>query len=415
MKALQRICFTIIITVGLQILLQTHSVFALPQFSLMTGNRCLTCHVNAQGGGIRSELGWYAAKDAGMINPKDVPLLKDLYALDGESNSFIDGQLTIGMDLRGQMTRSPARDNAQRRFFPMQLALYGALKLNGAEWLTLEGGFDAASLWQSARGSYSGQSGWTASALIQPGLTLPLLRVGHFQPTTGVRYDDHTMLIRQISGAFSRPLIPPMYAEWGAEIQYDGLQWLSLSAGAFLPQNISAINVPFANGDFGSIIAGISPEAPLNQLLSAPTFTGRAKVWLRTEDHLLNSYLGASVLNNGNFRMLNAFVGAGLTDRLSLMGEYMTANLPNAFLLQNWTVELTYRPFAWLYPYVRYEQGRSQIYDGSTTPTNNYANNLTIGVQWFPLPYLELRPEWRLYDTERFTSTRWNLQVHFFY
>ncbi|MCS6809418.1 MAG: hypothetical protein RML40_11545, partial [Bacteroidota bacterium] len=99
-------------------------VWALPQFSLMTGNRCLTCHINAQGGGIRSELGWYALKDAGMLQPSTIPLLKELYALEGESNAYLDGQLTLGMDVRGQMTRSPATATAQRRFFPMQLAIY---------------------------------------------------------------------------------------------------------------------------------------------------------------------------------------------------------------------------------------------------------------------------------------------------
>ena len=411
MNTLLRRCFAAIACVALQI----SSAQALPQFSLMTGNRCLTCHVNAQGGGIRSELGWYAAKDASMINPKDVPLLRELYALDGESNAYLDGQLTIGMDLRGQMTRSPRSNLAERRFFPMQLALYGALNVIGAEWLTLEGGFDVASLWQAARGTYPGQSGWSASALIQPGLTLPLLRVGHFQPTLGVRYDDHTMLIRQISGAFGRPLLPPMYADWGAELQYDGLQWLSLAAGAFLPRNLSAIRSATTSGEFTSILGALSPESSFGELLADPIVTGRVKLWLRTEDHALNSYVGGSTLYHSGFQLWNAFAGVGLTDRLSLMGEYMTSAMRGGFTTQNWSLELTYRPFAWLYPYVRYEQGRTQNPASGGAFSAAYANNLTVGAQWFPLPYLELRPEWRFYDTERNTSTRWNLQVHLFY
>lgn len=393
-------------------ILSASSALALPQFSLMTGNRCLTCHVNAQGGGLRGELGWYAAKDASMLNTKDIPLLRDLYALDGESNSYVNGQLTFGMDLRGQLTRSPNFDQAPRRFFPMQLALYAALKLDAVPWLTLEGGFDFASLWTERRTPYPGQSSFTASVLIQPGLTLPLLRVGKFQPTIGVRYDDHTMLIRQVAGAFSRPLIPPFYGDWGAEVQYDGLQWLSLAAGAFLPQNLSAINTGYSNGDFGSIIKGVTPISSLDTLLRSPTLTGRVKFWLRTEDHVVNSYLGSSVLTNGDFGMLSFFAGVGITDRISLMGEYVLSGVRNGFSGRNWSAELTYRPFAWLYPYVRYEQGRTQVLDGGN---DTYANNLTLGVQWFPLPYIELRPEWRFYDNDRITSTRWNLQVHLFY
>ena len=411
MNILARFCIVLILCT-----LEVPPLAALPQFSLLTGNRCLTCHVNAQGGGIRSELGCYVDKDASMLTPKDIPLLRELYALDGESNSYIDGQLTIGMDLRGQMTRSPIRDAAPRKFFPMQLALYGAVKLNGLEWLTLEGGFDAASLWESARGTYRGQSGWTASALIQPGITLPLLRVGHFQPTIGVRYDDHTMLIRQVAGAFPKPLIPPMYADWGAELQYDGLQWLSLSVGAFLPQNLSAINTEYRDGSFGSIIGNtIAPDSSFARQLRSPTLTGRVKFWLRTEDHALNSYLGSSILANGNLQMLSIFAGVGLTDKLSLMGEYLIADVSKSFSARNWTLELTYRPFAWLYPYVRYEQGRTESLVNINEKNTTFANNLTVGVQWFPLPYIELRPEWRFYDNERVTATRWNLQVHFFY
>ncbi|MCS6809419.1 MAG: hypothetical protein RML40_11550, partial [Bacteroidota bacterium] len=290
-----------------------------------------------------------------------------------------------------------------------------ALKPNAAEWLTVEGSFDAASLWQSARGSYSGQSSWSASLLLQPGLTLPLLRIGHFQPTIGVRYDDHTMLIRQLAGAFSRPLIPPMYADWGAELQYDGLQWLSLSVGVFVPRNLSAINVEYANGEFNSIIRNLSPESSFGELLASPTLTARIQFWLRTDDHFVNSYVGTSVLRNGGLMMLHTFAGIGLTDRLSLMGEYLISDVQEGFRSRNWTLEITYRPFAWLYPYVRYEQGRTELAYTSGRTTTTFANNLTIGAQWFVLPYLELRPEWRFYDTERFTSTRWNLQVHLFY
>jgi hypothetical protein len=220
------------------------------------------------------------------------------------------------------------------------------------------------------------------------------------------------MLIRQIAGSFSRPLIPPFYADWGAEVQYDGLQWLSLAAGAFLPQNLSAINTGYSNGDFGSIIKGVTPISSLDTLLRSPTLTGRVKFWLRTEDHVVNSYLGSSVLANGDFSMLSFFAGVGITDRISLMGEYVLSGVRNGFSGRNWSAELTYRPFAWLYPYVRYEQGRTQVLDGGN---DTYANNLTLGVQWFPLPYIEFRPEWRFYDNDRITSTRWNLQVHLFY
>jgi hypothetical protein len=387
------------------------TLIALPQFSLLTGNRCLTCHITTQGGGIRGELGWYASKDVGMLKPKDIPLLRELYALDGESNSFIDNTLTIGMDLRGQLTRSPRSDAAQRRFFPMQLSLHAAF--TPVQWLTVEGTFNFAALSRS----YSGQPTWAASVIIQPDYTLPQLRIGHFQPTIGMRYDDHTMLIRQVAGASypnGSPLIPPYYADWGAEINYDGLKWLSLTAGAFLPKNLSALETIDANTDFVPLLSKVSPTSSLAELVASPTLLGRAMVWLRTEDHLINSHLGASVLNNGAFTMVNAFGGIGLTDAVSLMGEYAISGIKDGRQTRNYSLELTYRPFSWLYPFVRYEYGTTrQAVTGGVGEF--YTRQAVAGVQWFVLPYLELRPEYRYIETEIFASTRWNLQVHLYY
>lgn len=384
---------------------------ALPQFSLLTGNRCLTCHITTQGGGIRGELGWYASKDVGMLKPKEIPILRELYGLDGESNSFLDNTLTLGLDLRGQYTRSPRSADAQGRFFPMQLSLHAAL--TPVQWLTVEGTFNAAALWRR----YAGQPLWAASVIIQPDYTLPQLRVGHFQPSIGMRYDDHTMLIRQVAGASfpnGSPLIPPMYADWGAELNYDGLKWLSLTAGAFLPQNLSEALTINADGDFVSIINGITAQSSLQELLRSPTLLGRMILWLRTEDHFLNAHAGASVLNNGSFSLVNAFAGVGITDAISLMGEYALSGIKDGRQTRNYSLELTYRPFSWLYPFVRYEYGTTQ--QAVTGGIGSYYTRQIIGgVQWFVLPYLELRPEYRFIETEAFASSRWNFQVHIFY
>jgi hypothetical protein len=383
---------------------------AIPQYSLMTGNRCLTCHVNSQGSGIRTELGWYASKDAGMIQLKDIPILA---GLETETNTYFDNSLIIGMDWRGQLARSWTFAEARRRFFPMQLAFYGAY--TPTKWLTVEGTFDVASLWGSVRAMYPGQSSWMASVLIQPDYVLPLLRVGHFQPTVGIRYDDHTMLARQVAGAFPQPLLAPYYADWGAEIHYDGLQWLSLTVGAFLPRNLSAVRVENAQAEFVSIVPGVTSETSFSGLIASPTFNARAMTWIRTEDHILNGYVGVSALRNGTFTLANAFAGIGIPDRASLHAEYAVTSITNGQQTRNISSELMVRVVSWLYPYVRYERGVTEpvspFFEGQTL----YTNQAVVGVQWFPIPQFELRPEFRFVDTEAYTSTRWALQVHLFY
>ncbi|TAE31853.1 MAG: hypothetical protein EAZ92_02265 [Candidatus Kapaibacterium sp.] len=395
-------------------ILQTAPLQALPQFSLMTGNRCLTCHITTQGGGIRGELGWYASKDVGMLKPKDIPLLKELYALDGESNSFFDNTLTFGMDLRAQYAQTARSTTIPGRFFPMQLSLHAAF--TPTQWLTVEGTLNAATFWRR----YAGQPAWAASVIIQPDYTLPQLRVGHFQPSIGMRYDDHTMLIRQVAGSSfpnGQPLIAPYYADWGAEINYDGLKWLSLTAGAFLPNNLAQSLTVDERGSGIPPISIISklPENPtLQQQFASPTLLGRALVWLRTEDHALNGHLGASVLNNGTFTLINAFAGAGLTDALSLMGEYALSGIKDGRQTRNYSVELTYRPFSWLYPFVRYEYGTTrQAIPGGIG--DYYTRQIVGGVQWFVLPYIELRPEVRYVETEAYSGTRFAAQIHIFY
>ena len=45
------------------------------------------------------------------------------------------------------------------------------------------------------------------------------LRIGHFQPSIGIRYDDHTMLCPAGSRSKYHPvIIAPNFAEYGAEL-----------------------------------------------------------------------------------------------------------------------------------------------------------------------------------------------------
>ena len=70
---------------------------ALSQFALLTGNRCINCHVSTQGGAQRDELGQYSMDGVGVLAPN--------YVLPGKT-AFADGLLLLGADVRGQMARS---------------------------------------------------------------------------------------------------------------------------------------------------------------------------------------------------------------------------------------------------------------------------------------------------------------------
>jgi hypothetical protein len=393
------------------------SLYAIPQFSLLSGNKCLNCHVNTQGSGIRNELGWYVAKDMKLIDPQNVGL-GWLYDLDAESNSFLDGTLTIGLDVRIQSARSPRSDNAVQRVFPMQAALHIAYQ--PVQWLTIESMTDIAALVRDLSNrpqAYIGQRSWNASVIIQPGITAPQLRVGHFQPSIGVRYDDHTKLARQIAGANGSTLIPPNYAEYGAELNYEGIQWLSLTVGAFLPGALSQMLTTNRRGEVVRLLENIPANPSVANLVNSPSFLGRAMLWLRTDDHTINSYAGASVYSNSVFSLANVFAGIGLTDRLSLMGEYALSGVQDGRQTRNLSLELSYQPVVGLMPYVRYERGttRQAAVDAPSGIGEYFSQQVSVGAQIFPIPYVEIRPELRYFETEGYRALRWAAQLHIFY
>lgn len=392
---------------------------ALPQFSLLTGNKCLNCHITTQGSGLRNDLGWYMAKDMKLLSAHTVGLE---FIEKAESNSLADGALLLGFDARFQMTRSPSSVNAMTRFIPMQTSLYAAWM--ATPWMTLEATADVGGFIGLALGRqlpFVGQQAWMASALIQPSLTLPQLRVGHFQPSIGIRYDDHTMLVRQVAGASTVPIIAPNFAEYGAEINYDGLQWLSLTAGAYLPRSLGQLRTVNSFGESAPLLGGAIDTAArasnLSALTGSPSYLARVAFTPRTEDHVLNSYFGASYFTNRTFSMVNIFAGAGLSDRVALQAEYVLSGVSEGRQTRNYSVMLTYQALSGLLPFVRFERGTTRISapNASDGIAELYSVQATIGAQIFPIPFVELRPEFRFYDTENFRSTRWNLQLHLFY
>jgi hypothetical protein len=376
---------------------------AIPQFSAISGNRCSNCHVAPSGGGVRNDLGWYSWYDVGLIS-RDSSFLAPMYAIDKE-NTFFDGMLTLGMDARVQSTRSFTSPQATRSTFPMQASLYAALTPIKA--VTLEGTFNLAALRQGASGGprivYPGQRMGSLSAIIAPSLSLPVLRVGLFRPSIGMRYDDHTMGSYGYATSTSRQtLVAPDWSEYGAEITYEGLRWLTLQTGLFGSEGLSQVRINDGGTQSVSAITG-------NQ----PTITARAVVWPRAINDKLNMWLGGSVLSNNALTLTSAFAGVGLSDHLSLLLDRTSMKLNNIIETENWTAELMYQAATWVFPYIRAERYWTDQVNAAGTVLTDAA---IIGAQIFLLPYVELRPEYRILDTwKEGYSSRWNFQLHIFY
>ncbi len=379
------------------------SALAIPQFSALSGNRCSNCHVAPSGGGVRNDLGWYSWYDVGLIS-RDSSFLAPMYAIDKE-NTFFDGMLTLGMDARVQSTRSFTSPQSTRSTFPMQASLYAALTPIKA--VTIEGAFNLAALRQGSGSSqrivYPGQRMGSLSAIIAPSLSLPQLRVGLFRPSVGMRYDDHTMgSYSYMTSTTRQTLVAPDWSEYGAEITYEGLKWLTLQTGVFGSEGLSQVRI--SDGATKSY-------SPING--NQPTITARAVVWPRAFGGNLNMWFGGSMLRNGSFMLTSAFAGIGLSDNLSLLIDRTSMDLDDVMETENWSAELMYQATTWAFPYIRAERYWTDQSKASGTILTDAA---IIGAQIFLLPYVELRPEYRVLDTSKEGySSRWNFQLHIFY
>lgn len=384
--------FTIIL------LASTLHLLALPQFALMTGNKCISCHITSQGGGLRSELGSYSYAEVGIIDPDKIGLGSLFQSV--EENTFFDGKLTVGLDARFQTVRGHTSPEDKRKYFPMQGSIYA--QYAPFDEVKFEANYNAG---HSSKNRFPGQQPWLGSVLIQPSYDLPILRIGRFSPSIGIKYDDHSKMIRQFvtnSGTnTSTNFMPPSLGEYGAEITYDSWHKMTASVGVFGSNSFSEINVRDINGNAVSIISSANK----------PTVAARLQFLEQFFDMKLNTFIGSSLLLNDDFTNIRGFMGLGLTDEAALMIEYSQTEKKALQKTSVVSLDGMYALMSGLYATARFETGKTTVqslkeYD---------AYSIVLGVQAFVLPHVEIRPEYRIMDTNDFRSSRWAVQLHLFY
>ncbi|GAB1370610.1 hypothetical protein MASR1M45_06710 [Candidatus Kapaibacterium sp.] len=387
-----------------------------PQYSLIQsyGTKCTGCHINTQGGGIRNNPGWMSRNQSALIDPESIGL-RGLFDLTQETNQFLDDKFTYGFDFRYQTARWGSQSGvSERKHMVMQWSNY--LAYEPTEWLTIEGlynfGYDIHSIMR-----YPGQQPGAASAIIKPGEDLPIIRVGYFQPTIGTKYEDHTMLNRQIaSGQRGIPVVPDDYAELGFQIDYEALSWLGVSFGMFSSENLSKTSIPIGLSGAGAPVNGNHMSSVFRVVLFPPELAPGINVFaggtlffnspLKTDNGI---YFG-----NEHYYIGNVFFNIGLVDKLALMTEYMRTVKQTLLEANNFTVELNYQVFEPLIAYARLETGNTKyIADNRDFTTNHYV----FGAKAYILPYIAFLPEYRINDKTHLEgyAAQWAFQVHVFY
>ncbi len=398
--------FGIQIFIGIFFTMIASKSVAIPRFSLLTGTRCSACHFDPQGSGIRTELGWEMMSQTGLAmwggaDTSGIPATNMLY----------HGTVVPGADARFQLVRLST--TGQELLIPMQLTTSLAViptptitAFTNINWASVyvRAVTSPTDLFGTSSGLYPGETDYDATLMYSPGITLPSIRVGMIEPSISIRQDDHTLFTHEEAADQDLELIPPYYNEIGAELTYEGIRWLTVNAGIFNARNLAQIDP-----SVGNITSSFD--------FSHPTLSARVMFWPQLLEQGLNGELGGSILVNGSYRMINGWAGLGLADKATFYLEGMYNKDAVNRIVRNFSVLGSLELTSWLAAEWRYGWGMTEVYPGQSL---NYATEFVAGLEFFPWPYIELRPEYRVLDKNPFygagTHTgQWTGQLHVFY
>jgi len=132
-----------------------------------------------------------------------------------------------------------------------------------------------------------------------------------------------------------------------------------------------------------------------------------------------NLYLGASGYFNSDFKMLNAFSGINLFEKISIFGEYAHYSSSGLFESNNSILGLNLKLIDGFYFELRAEQALTQYISSNY---NNKVQQLIFSSHIFPFPFIEIKPEYRLIDTNQdplfltqYKGGIFYIQFHLFY
>ena len=409
-----------IILVCAAMLLICGSALAVPRMSLPAGSPCATCHLNSNGGGGRNQVGWETSHKMGAVN-------FDWWV---RKNTVASDRISLGFDSRIQFVhlgrpRYEQNDDGQIetvnpdfKAIPMQLQPEIGIKLTN--WLSITGQYNPGPDTSSGKicdPVFAGQSCFESAVIIKPRADLEI-RTGMIQPAIGIRPDDHTVYVRSDANDLRRPIIAANYAEWGAEMTYHPVSWFRVEVGGFHTGRLDTA----LNGR--SETADIWPTAYSGRFSFMPRwdFGGPQE---ETDDSFddfdddepqsgpplsLNTWIGASILGSGDFYFLNGFLGAGLSNNLEVRFDVSRSMRTIDYVTLNSTVTASWAILDWLVPTLRVDRAQTDLGDETKR-----AWQYVAGFEFFPVPFVEIRPEYRVVKTGEYLFGQPTVQLHFFF
>jgi len=362
-------------------LLTTLPAFALPRFASRTGAKCQSCHVNPSGGGMRQTYGVQYGRET-----LPVPTWSEEFGLEDFSTKLTDFA-SIGADFRtlyfyqqnpdtGAPPKSVTGSNA---FWQMQGDIYMNFRLAKKIAIYLD------------KGLYSGFEIFGLLNIL-PGNGH--IKVGKFAPNYGLKLDDHRAYVRQFTG-FSAEVDPSRssFVLTGGEV-------------GFAPGPISITGGVYnATDGFG---AGTGNNKAL---------LGRAEGMFKASEDL-NIGIGGNVFTKKNAAGLRTTLYGGFGslsyENLTLLGEAnLIENKSSATKVTGIVtfVELDYVVTPGLDIKVGYD-----FYDPDKDLKTGSMSKYSIGLEFFPISGVELRPVYHIVKDEPkdIKNDEFQFLVHFY-
>jgi hypothetical protein len=365
-------------------LLSMQVLYSYPRFSAYTGDKCSDCHVNPQGGGMRSQYGQHFAKQNLQMD-----FLKKLVTKKTDFSTQLNKNISIGGDVRivhvgNENTSGPSTNT----FLTMQGDFYANANVNDYISVYVAPGLQIPNI--PTKYEVYGMVGNLPASLY--------FRAGRMMPTFGMKVVEHRAYQRQ-------SLLGTPYAQSdGVEI---GLSpgFLNFSAGLY-----NGLNTNFFDND------------PKRMFVSSADFS-----FTPVEDKF-NVNFGASFYNNPyNFldpvsgnqtdaikQAYGGFAKFGIFKRVALLGEV-------DFLEDTQLSSMKRGIFGYAELNVIIVNGvefRSQY--EITRPDRNTENNRTIrtsvGAALFPLTGFETEAMMRFVSDDRQPNTtefQWSFHFYF--
>jgi hypothetical protein len=340
---------------------------ALPRFSSRTGAKCQSCHVNPSGGSMRQSFGVQYGRET-----LPVPAWSEDFQLE-DFTTVLTNFLGVGADFRTLYYYQKEASGSSNSFGQMQGDVYLNFRIAKRVNMFLK---------KSLGSSYE------VFGLLNILPASGHIKVGKFVPNFGTKMDDHTAFIRDSTGFSSASGRPELT---GGEIGF--------APGAFTIVGgfYNATTIDFAGGN-------------------SKAFLGRAEglFGLGKATHLgLGANVFATKLTDGSTRTMVGAFGSFSHEDLTVFGEIdaMKTKLGQTVsgLVAYLEVDYVVTPgLDWKLAY--------DFYDRDTDVKTGSTSRYSVGLEFFPLAGVELRPMYRYvqYQTVGGHRDEFDLVIHFY-